>query len=373
MSPVDEASFGTSLTRSGTQTTYSLVADTSYVRQVFFTTRMEDRSSSIRFESFDWSEDYPSPSSFPIHFSKCSSTATLGNSQVPDQQKLRVDFNCNPPFAANYYNYPRVYWNMKFGLYLFNDSANAVYHKPLEEENPDKRGDLLLSRVPRSLRRFPSDKRFPGEDTIAFPGKDTRALPRGLTPSRDTAFAENTLSLQHELATITIGATTWAELDFSSTFLKENVVFLEATLDAPLRIGLAMVFSFVQKAPTSKDLPSGVYLLKDGGKTFPQPSIVNCQAIGNNPPKVGITKDGKTVTKSENILVQEIRSPLFSTAYVTFVKKGLVNREADGQYSCFYGDPQDDVKLSDFSVLTRPIFLEDQTRMTEQTPGEVSY
>lgn len=372
MSPVDEASFGTSLTRSGTQTTYFLVADTSYVRQVFFTTKMADRSSSIRFESFDWSEDYPSPSSFPIRFSKCSSTATLGNSQVPDQQTMRVDFKCNPPFSANYYNYPRVYWNMKFGLYLFNDSANTVYYKPLEEEIRDKRGDLLLSRKPRSLRRFPSDERIPGEDTMAFPGEDTRPSPRGLTPSRNTALTENTLSLQHELATITIGATPWAELDFSSTFLKENVVFLETTLDAPLRIGLAMVFSFVQKVPISKDLPSGVYLQKDGGKTFPQPSVVNCQAFGNNPPKVSITKNGKTVTKTENISVQEIRSPLFSTSYVTFVKKSLVNREADGQYSCFYDNPQGDGKLSDFSVLTRPIFLEDQTRMTEQTLGEVS-
>ena len=363
-SPVEEPSFGSSVTKTGTMTTYSLVADTSYVRQIFFTTRIEDRYSSLRFESFDWSKNHPSESSFPVMLRKCLTTTTQGaSSAVPDGHVVSVDFQCNPPFTSNAYNWPRVYWNMKFGLYLFNDTSNSVYYQPLEEKSEGKRG-LLLSREPRSIlekRSFPREGRF----------AENIRMPQRRESTRDNTVNDNTLTIEHELGKITIGSTTWAKLSFSSSFLRENVAFLKASLDAPLEIGLGMVFSFVEKIPISKDLPPGVYLLQDGGKTFPQPGVVTCKAFGTNPPKVFLSKDGQKMAQSTTTSIQDIRTPLFSTSYVTFIKKGDVNREIDGQYNCRSENPQDGANLSQFSVFSKPVFLEDRTKMTEPTTGKV--
>lgn len=104
-----------------------------------------------------------------------------------------VDFKCNLLFFVNDYNYFWVYWNMKFGLYLFNDSVNIVYYKFFEEEICDKRGDLLFLRIFRSLRRFFFNERIFGEDIMVFFVEDIRLLLRGLIFLRNIVLIENIL------------------------------------------------------------------------------------------------------------------------------------------------------------------------------------
>ncbi|XP_062609020.1 uncharacterized protein LOC134270787 [Saccostrea cucullata] len=133
-----------------------------------------------------------------------------------------------------------------------------------------------------------------------------------------------------------------------------------------------MVFSFVKKVSISRDLPSGVYLSESEGKTFPQPSTVMCQTLGQNAPRVYMKKDGGQIIKSDNICIQEVRSPLFSSSHVTFLMKDLRNREIDGEYTCFSENPGGDKNVSTFKVYTGPAFLEDITEMTESSSRELN-
>lgn len=98
---------------------------------------------------------------------------------------------------------------------------------------------------------------------------------------------------------------------------------------------------------------------------------MTCKAFGTNPPKVFLSKDGQKMAQSATTSIQDIRTPLFSTSYVTFIKKGDVNREIDGQYNCRSENPQGGANLSQFSVFSKPVFLEDRTKMTEPTTGKV--
>jgi hypothetical protein len=132
-----------------------------------------------------------------------------------------------------------------------------------------------------------------------------------------------------------------------------------------------MVFSFVEKVSVSKTLPPGIFLSERRGKTWPQPSVVTCQAFGINPSEIHIEKDGRKITPSDTVAVQEIKSPLSATSHITFIKKGVRNREVDGKYACFAESSRGRKKLTDFFVYSGPAFVEDLTKMTEKNPREV--
>ncbi|XP_061162307.1 uncharacterized protein LOC133171557 [Saccostrea echinata] len=365
---VDEPTFGSSVKKNGKLTVYSLTVDSSYVRAVYFTTKIADQTSSLRFESFSWGKDYPSKSTFPVQLRKCISKFSEVSSPTSDVHEINVDFNCDPPFSTNYYNWPRVYWGIKFGVYLFNNTDDKIFYQPIE--NHSERKGVLLSRNPRSTGKFSSRRA-----SFEIPSRG-RSFDRDIEPSKDlsndNSVNSETLLTKHELANITIGPTPWAKISFPKSFLNERVVFLKVTLDAPLILGLGMVFSSVEKVSISKNLPPEVYLSESGGKTFPQPSTVTCQTFGENPPRVYMKKDGSQISKSENISIQEVRSPLFSSSYVTFHKKDVQNREIDGEYICFSENPGGDKNVSTFKVYTGPTFLEDLTKMTESSSRELN-
>lgn len=348
----------------GKRKVFSLEADSSYVRTLYFTTRNADLASSLRFQSFSWGDDYPSKSSFPVQLRRCSSQCSEDSLTNSDVHKINVNFTCDPPFVTNYYHYPRVYWRMKFGVYLLNDTDDTIYYQALENSAKSSdpkssfRPQLVLSRIPRRATRFPTSF-----DRFTKSSKSSR--------SRDNSLNSDTLAIEHELANITIGATTWAKINFPKSFLNERVVFLRVILDAPLFIGLDMVFSFVEKVSVSKNLPPGVFLSESRGKTWPQPSVVTCQAFGRNISEIHFEKDDRKIAQSDTISVQEIKSPLFVTSHVTFVKRGVRNREVDGKYTCFAESPRGRKKLTDFMVYTGPAFIEDLTKMTEKNSREV--
>ncbi|XP_062571627.1 uncharacterized protein LOC134233653 isoform X2 [Saccostrea cucullata] len=343
---VDEPAFGSFVKKNGQLTLYTLTVDSSYVRAVYFTTKIDDHTSSLRLESFSWGKDYPSKSTFPVQLRKCTSTFSELSSTTSDIHEINVDFNCDPALSRNVYNWPRVYWGIKFGVYLFNNTDNRIHYQPVE--NHGERKGLLLSRNPRSTGNFFS-RREMVDTRLRESSFDRNIGPSKESRSRDNSVNNETFFAEHELANITIGPTPWAKISFPKSYLNEKVVFLKITLDAPIILGLSMVFSFVKKVSISKDLPFGVYLSESEGKTFPQPSTVMCQTFGQNAPRVYMKKDGGQIIKSDNICIQEVRSPLFSSSHVTFLKKDVRNREIDAKSSTRGGR-----KRSDEGLLPRP-------------------